>query len=267
MTSTPPRYPPTKPDSSHPATAAIQNQVVTFFAAVFPASEPDAPGCFRRITRQPHPLGNLAMIGPGVAPATIAEVAAALVPVPSAVILLGGDDEAQAAPLTNLGFFLEESMCLMSVTREQLTPTPMPNGYRFVELTSEDDDRFIDAFAAGYELPRPFAAMFSPDAAAGSGASWRYFGAEQVEGGPLAAVSMCAVIDGQPGIYCVATLPEHRGKGLGAHLTAEPLRLAWQDGHTAGMLQSSAMGESVYRRIGFQSHGHMALYLQIPGAG
>jgi GNAT superfamily N-acetyltransferase len=266
MTSAAPGRPPSRPDSSDPATAAIQDQAVAFFAALLPANEPDAPGCFRRITGQPHPLGNLAMIGPGVAPATIAEVATALVPLPSAVILLGGDDETQATPLTNLGFVLEESMCLMSVTRAQLTPTQMPDGYHFVELTPADDERFTDAFAAGYELPRPYAAVFSPGAAARSGVSWRYFGAEQAKGGPLAAVSVCAVIDGRPGIYCVATLPEHRAKGLAAHLTAEPLRLAWKDGHTGAMLQSSAMGESVYRRIGFQSHGHMALYLRIPGA-
>lgn len=71
------------------------------------------------------------------------------------MVLLGGDDEAQAAPLTRLGFFLAESMCLMSVIPAQLAPTPIPNGYRFVELTAKDDDRFTDAFAAGYELPLP----------------------------------------------------------------------------------------------------------------
>jgi len=189
------------------------------------------------------------------------------VPHASALVLLGGDDEAQAAPLTRLGFFLAESMCLMSVIPAQLAPTPIPNGYRFVELTAKDDDRFTDAFAAGYELPRPLAAMFSPDAAARGGAAWRYFGAEQDEGGPLAAVSVCAVIGDRPGIYCVATRPENRGRGLAAHLTAEPLRMAWKGGYTFGLLQSSAMGEPVYRRIGFQPHGHMALYVQIPGAG
>ena len=90
----------------------------------------------------------------------------------------------------------------MSVIPAQLAPTPIPNGYRFVELTAKDDDRFTDAFAAGYELPRPLAAMFSPDAAARGGAPWRYFGAEQDEGGPLAAVSVCAVIGDRPPIAC-----------------------------------------------------------------
>jgi GNAT superfamily N-acetyltransferase len=267
MTPTPPRYPPTKPDSSDPATAAIQDQFVSFFAAMLPAGEPDAPGYVRRITRQPHPLGNLAIVRPGVAPATIAEVVAGLVPFRSAVVLVGGDDEAQAAALTNVGFLLAESMCLMSVTGAQLAPAPIPDGYRFVELGPRDDERFTDAFAAGYELPRPLAAMFSLEAAARSGLHCRYFGAERDQDGPLAAVSLCAVMDDRPGIYCVATRPEHRGKGLAAHLTAEPLRLAWKDGHTGGVLQSSAMGESVYRRIGFQPHGHMALYVRIPAAG
>jgi len=54
------------------------------------------------------------------------------------------------------------------------------------------------------------------------------------------------------GIFNVATPPEHRRRGYGRALTAR----AAQDGFEAGAgfawLQSSPLGESVYRRMGFQ---------------
>ena len=49
-----------------------------------------------------------------------------------------------------------------------------------------------------------------------------------------------------------------------AHLTAEPLRTAWTEGYNTGLLQASAMGAPVYARIGFRSHGDMALFVRMP---
>lgn len=256
---------PTRPDSGDVETRAIQAHLHAFFSAMLDADGVAGPGCFRTLSRQPHPFGSIALIGPGVAPSTVVDAARPLVEqeVSSAVVLEGGDDDAQADALTRMGFFRAESMCLMSVTPDQLAQTNLPVGYRFVEVGPDDDDRWSDTFAAGYEVPRPLAAMFGPVACRRRGVSGRYFAAEY--SGCYAAVSMCADIDGRPGIYAVATRPEQRGKGLGAHLTAEPLRKAWSAGAAArGLLQSSQMGEPVYRRVGFRSHGHMALYVRIP---
>lgn len=257
---------PVRPDSSDSSTAAIQSHLHRFFAAVMDAHGPAVPGCFRCISRQPHPFGNAGLVGPGVGAGDVERLARPLADdgFPSAVILEGGDDEAQAQPLKQLGFFFAESMCLMSATREQLRATALPDGYRFMEVGAEDDARWCDAFAAGYEIPTPLAAMFAPSVLARRADGARAFAIER--DGSFAAVSACATIDGRPGIYAVATRPEHRGKGLGAHATAEALRNVWRDVPGDGVLQSSAMGEPVYRRIGFQSHGHMALYVRIPGA-
>ena len=57
---------------------------------------------------------------------------------------------------------------------------------------------------------------------------------------------------GVPGIQMVATLPEARGKSIGAALTLQPLIDARQIGYKAGILQSSDMGYSVYKRLGFR---------------
>lgn len=267
MTSGQPGTPPVKPDPSDSTTALIQNHLHTFFSSMVDAHGPETPGCFRSISGQPHPLGNIGLVGPTVESGVITEFARPLADdsFPSAVVLMGGDDHAQAAPLTTLGFFRAESMCLMSVTPTQLTPTTLADGYRLLEVGPDDDTRWCEAFAQGYEIPLELAEKFSPSAFAKRIGNGRYFAAEK--DGTFAAVSLYANLGGVPGIYSVATMPAHRGKGLGGHVTAEALRMAWKDGSAGGVLQSSQVGEPVYRRIGFQSHGHMALYVRIPGSG
>jgi predicted acetyltransferase len=68
------------------------------------------------------------------------------------------------------------------------------------------------------------------------------------------AVATCCLFlgGGAAGIYSVSTLPEARGRGIGAALTVKPLQDAREMGYRIGVLQSSDMGYSVYKRLGFQ---------------
>lgn len=56
------------------------------------------------------------------------------------------------------------------------------------------------------------------------------------DGQPV-STSLLYLADGLAGIYSVSTLPEERGKGFGAHATAEALRAAFTLGYRVGVLQ------------------------------
>jgi GNAT superfamily N-acetyltransferase len=60
------------------------------------------------------------------------------------------------------------------------------------------------------------------------------------------------VVDGDLGIFNVATPAEHRGRGYGAAITGSAVREGFAAGAELAYLQSSALGESVYRRLGFR---------------
>lgn len=70
--------------------------------------------------------------------------------------------------------------------------------------------------------------------------------------GRAVATSCLFLGGGAAGIYSVATLPEARGQGIGAAVTVKPLEEAREMGWRIGVLQSSEMGYSVYKRLGFQ---------------
>jgi len=74
------------------------------------------------------------------------------------------------------------------------------------------------------------------------------------------AVSTVFYRAGVAGIYCVATLEEWRGKGLGAAITLQPLLDARAKGYRVGILHSSEMGYRVYQRLGFKEACRMSEY-------
>lgn len=222
--------------------------------------------CMRFITGEPHPFGNFALFSRAATPADVTRDAAPLAEqtCPAAIVFLDAGTPEQVAAAIELGFAPAESMPLMSVTPATLAPTALPEGYTCRQITADEAAAWSQTFSDGYGLPLRVGSLMSIDrAAARAPGATSYFTAEYR--GRLVATSVLYLHDGLAGIYCVATLPEHRGKGLGAHLTAEPLRGAWDLGYTTGVLQASQIGAPVYQRIGFRTHGHMTLLVRMPG--
>ncbi|MDX6481908.1 MAG: hypothetical protein QOG85_2418, partial [Gaiellaceae bacterium] len=68
----------------------------------------------------------------------------------------------------------------------------------------------------------------------------------------LVATALGITIDGVTGVFNVATLPGHRGRGHGAALTARVVQDGFESGARLAFLQSSKLGHPVYRRLGFR---------------
>jgi hypothetical protein len=224
----------------------------------------------RLLTGEPHPFGNFALLSSPVDLEATREVLDPLVSrgVPAAVIFSGIDIPVDVdAYLTSAGFTIHVAMPAMGVDIASLKPTVLPDGYELVRVgDGGDGEEWVRQFATGYEIPIGVAQCFSPvalHADTSPDSAMQFFAIRR--NGKTVCTSACFLDGGLAGIYCVSTIPEERKKGLGAHATAEPLRLAARDGYRVGILQSSEAGHSLYKTLGFVDFGGIPLYVRIPG--
>ena len=76
---------------------------------------------------------------------------------------------------------------------------------------------------------------------------------------PAACVAILPV-DGDAGVFEVATLPEARGQGLCGLLFKRALWDAREEGCDISTLQATKKGEPVYARLGYRSHGALQMW-------
>lgn len=91
---------------------------------------------------------------------------------------------------------------------------------------------------------------------------WRHFLA-RLDGQPVATSSLFLGA-GVGGVYFVFTVPEARRRGIGAAVTLAALHEARALGFRLAVLGSSAMGRSVYRRLGFVERCRIGVYEWAP---
>lgn len=155
--------------------------------------------------------------------------------------------------LSKHGFGFSDDTPGMAVDLQALDESQPPvDG---LEVRDEADEGFLrtwtKVFVKGYGLPADWESLvFELWLKLSSDSRLRnYVG--YLNGEPVSTA--CLVYGrGAAGIYSVATLPEARGKGIGAMLTLKPLQDARKKGYRVGTLQSSEMGFNVYKKLGFR---------------
>jgi GNAT superfamily N-acetyltransferase len=130
---------------------------------------------------------------------------------------------------------------------------------------SEWLNEFADVMAAGFGLTDSFLHDFIAilaDAATNQPESQVAYLA-RLDGKPVATSSLL-LLGGVAGIYNVATLEEARGRGIGAAITQAALVDARKRGYRIAILESSTMGYSVYKRLGFVEYCKLRHFVSAP---
>ncbi|HVE93087.1 MAG TPA: GNAT family N-acetyltransferase [Actinomycetota bacterium] len=110
-------------------------------------------------------------------------------------------------------------------------------------------DEHVRVTAEGFGLPPEAIGPFIR----GAVPSGLYFGLNGSVNGSVVAVSAAIVTGDVAGVYNVATLAQHRRKGLGEAMTWAAVRDGLHRGGRLVTLQSSEAGFSTYSRMGFRT--------------
>jgi ribosomal protein S18 acetylase RimI-like enzyme len=161
--------------------------------------------------------------------------------------------EAWGGQLEARGFMFNNDPPGMVVQLAQLNENiRTPDGLKIIRVeTAKVMKTWAHVFILGYGLPVEWEPDLLDMMVATSLGERQSAYLAIVEEEPVSAAAMFLGA-GVAGIYNVGTLPEWRGKGIGAAITLQPLLGARSQGYRIGTLQSSEMGYKVYKRIGFR---------------
>lgn len=119
----------------------------------------------------------------------------------------------------------------------------------------------VAMLADAFEAPEDVLARFARACESLPESNW-YVGRA---GGEVVSTALGVTLGDATGIFNVATPLEHRRRGYGAALTARAVRDGFAAGSAFAFLQSSELGLSVYRSLGFREVEDYALHTS-PGA-
>lgn len=168
---------------------------------------------------------------------------------PAGVQIRAGKMPAVREAARRLGLTAEERAPGMVATEEDLHARAVRELEVLRVATADGLSQSLAVAATGFGAPAElFAPLYMLDVAALDGLEYYVARVDGVD----VSTALGYTLDGSVGIFNVATPPEHRGRGYGASITAHAVREGFAAGADLAWLQSSAMGESVYRRLGFR---------------
>jgi hypothetical protein len=142
------------------------------------------------------------------------------------------------------------------------SPAAIP-GFTITPVTGLDSMKtWCDTAVAGYGMPElagpAFLDWFSSFLLSRREPLRHYLG--WWEGRAVATASLLLAA-GVAGIYNVSVLNAARGRGIGSAMTLAPLIEARTEGYRTGILQSTAQGLRVYRKLGFKNYCSIGSYV------
>jgi GNAT superfamily N-acetyltransferase len=168
---------------------------------------------------------------------------------PFSVMVRAGKTPAVEEAARRLGLTSTEDIPGMTVTPGELRDPEVP-GVEVIRVETADGlAQSLAVGATGFGAPAEIlASLYALEVAELAGLE-HYLARQD---GRDVSTAIGFTIDGTTGIFAVATPPEHRGRGYGATITAHAVRDGFAAGAELAGLQSSPLGESVYRRLGFR---------------
>jgi GNAT superfamily N-acetyltransferase len=124
-----------------------------------------------------------------------------------------------------------------------------------------DAARFVAVAAAGFEAPEALFRELLVDAGFELPGARAYLGYR--DGRPV-ATAMGLTLSDSVGVFNVSTVPGHRGRGIGAAMTARAVADGVAAGATWAWLQSTPAGHPVYERLGFRDIEHWVCWVADP---
>jgi ribosomal protein S18 acetylase RimI-like enzyme len=175
---------------------------------------------------------------------------------PYSVQVRRGRTPAWEEEAARLGLTGEEPMPGMVTAPADLSGPDLPELEIIRVETADGLAQTLAVAAAGFGAPaNMLAPLYLLETAAIEGLSY-YLG--RVDGRDV-STSVGYTLGDTVGVFNVATPPEYRGRGYGAALTVEAAREGFAAGAELAWLQASAMGFSVYRRLGFREAAEYVL--------
>lgn len=169
--------------------------------------------------------------------------------VPSSVQLRAGLTPRVEAEARRLGYTEQDVEPGMVATPAGFRP-PEPPELEVERVSGAQGlEAALELASSGFEVPGELLAPLYGDATLELPGYTLLVG--RVDGEPVSTAAGFT-LDGAVGIFGVATAGEHRRRGYGAALTAQAVSEAFAAGADFAYLQSSPLGESVYRALGFR---------------